>query len=98
MGDTVGAVGTLPGNRTELEVEIATMKRTVEVFTAAPGINEPLVLGIGTNTTVGFVIERKKKAYMLKLKKPVCAVAGDSLAVMRRANNRWHLYGTAKIL
>ncbi|MFH1200354.1 MAG: translation initiation factor IF-2 subunit gamma [Candidatus Micrarchaeota archaeon] len=98
VGNTVGKAGTLAPNRTEIDVEITALKRTVEVFSAAPGINEPLVLGIGTNTTVGFVTERKKKNYMLKLKKPVCANAGETLAVMRRANNRWHLYGTAKIL
>ncbi|MFH1106910.1 MAG: translation initiation factor IF-2 subunit gamma [Candidatus Micrarchaeota archaeon] len=98
VGNVVGLPGTLPANRTEIDVEISALKRTVEVFNASPGINEPLVLGIGTNTTVGFVVERKKKSYSLKLKKPVVANAGESLAVMRRANNRWHLYGTAKIL
>ncbi len=98
VGDIVGRPGTLPESRSAIDVEIEALKRTIEAFNTPPGINEALVLGIGTNTTVGFVAERKKKNYSLKLKKPVCANAGEKLAVMRRANNRWHLYGTAKIL
>ncbi|MFH0834941.1 MAG: translation initiation factor IF-2 subunit gamma, partial [Candidatus Micrarchaeota archaeon] len=60
--------------------------------------NEPLVLGVGTATTVGFVTKQKKKVCELMLKKPVCASKTDVIAVMRRANNRWRLYGTAKLV
>ncbi|MFH1443317.1 MAG: translation initiation factor IF-2 subunit gamma [Candidatus Micrarchaeota archaeon] len=98
VGNLVGKVGTLPGLKTDLKVEITALKRAIESFAASPGINEPLVLGIGTNTTIGFIVERKKKAFILKLKKPICAKTGDRLAIMRRANNRWHLYGVASIL
>ena len=59
--------------------------------------NEPLVLGVGTATTVGFVTEQKKKNVKLLLKKPVCVEKTDKIAVLRRADNRWRLYGTASL-
>ncbi len=99
VGNLLGPVNTLPPVLNEVQIEISPLKRVLEVFNTGPGINEPLVLGIGTNTTVGFITEKKKKkSFLLKLKKPVCANAGEQMAVMRRANNRWRLYGTAKIL
>ncbi|MEK6954610.1 MAG: translation initiation factor IF-2 subunit gamma [Candidatus Micrarchaeota archaeon] len=98
VGNLVGKAGTLPEAKNEIKVEIEPLKRAIESFNASPGINEPLVLGIGTNTTIGFIVDRKKKAFFLKLKKPVCANVKDKLAIMRRANNRWHLYGVATIV
>ncbi|HLD75593.1 MAG TPA: hypothetical protein VI874_01120, partial [Candidatus Norongarragalinales archaeon] len=62
------------------------------------GKDEPLVLGIGTNTTVGFVESRKKDRVTLTLKKPVSADRQTKIAVMRRAQNRWRLYGTATMV
>ncbi len=98
VGNIVGKKGSLPPSKYEIKVEITPLKRAIESFNSSPGINEPLVLGIGTNTTIGFIEERKKKAFFLKLKKPVSANVGDQLAIMRRANKRWHLYGIAKLL
>ncbi|MBI5225070.1 translation initiation factor IF-2 subunit gamma [Candidatus Micrarchaeota archaeon] len=97
VGNIVGKVGKLPIQRSEIKVEITPLKRSVDVFASAAGINEPLVLGIGTNTTIGFITDRKKRHSIIKLKKPVCANVGEKLAIMRRANNRWHLFGIAVI-
>ncbi|MEW5955396.1 MAG: translation initiation factor IF-2 subunit gamma [Candidatus Micrarchaeota archaeon] len=98
VGSFVGRRGTLPPARNELSVEALPMERQVEKFVGDFGSNEPLVLGVGTATTVGFVTSHKKSRLELVLKKPLCVKAGDVLAVMRRAQNRWHLYGTAKVL
>jgi len=98
VGSFIGRRGTLPPLRGELSVEAIPMERQAEKFAGDFSSNEPLVLGIGTATTVGFVASHKKNRLDLVLKKPLCANAGDVLAVMRRAQNRWHLYGTAKVL
>jgi len=97
-GNLLGMKGSLPPVQKQVRVDIEPLKRTLDLFKAAAGINEPLVLGIGTNTTIGFIVDRKKKIATIKLKKPICANVGEKMAVMRRANNRWHLYGTATIL
>ncbi|MFH0971051.1 MAG: translation initiation factor IF-2 subunit gamma [Candidatus Micrarchaeota archaeon] len=98
VGNIVGKAGTLPPVKSDIKVEIVPLNRAIESFNSSPGINEPLVLSIGTNTTVGFIMERKKKSFLLKLKKPICANPKDKLAIMRRANNRWHLYGVATLI
>ncbi|VVB68045.1 Translation initiation factor 2 subunit gamma [Candidatus Norongarragalina meridionalis] len=79
-------------------LEITPLSRLLEKFPSSFTPNEPLVLGVGTATTVGFVTKQKKKICELMLKKPVCASKTDVIAVMRRANNRWRLYGTAKLV
>lgn len=100
-GSVVGKPGTLPPVLHEVELKVKPIKRQSVVFAETFVENEPLVLGIGTATTVGFVQGKSKKnksAYKLVLKKPVCCKAGDVAALLRRAGNRWHFYGTAEII
>ncbi|HLD76139.1 MAG TPA: translation initiation factor IF-2 subunit gamma, partial [Candidatus Norongarragalinales archaeon] len=96
VGCLVGKPGTLPQASIELSVEITPMPRLLEKFASTFAQNEPLVLGAGTSTTVGFVTGMKKKSVHLLLKKPLCVEEGDLIAVMRRSQNRWRLFGTAK--
>lgn len=98
VGSVVGIKGKMPPVWQELSIEVKPLKRVEGLFTTGFGANEPLVLGVGTNTTVGFIDEKKKNKVKLKLKKPVCACKGDRVAVMRRSRGRWRLYGTGKIL
>lgn len=100
-GSVVGKPGTLPPLISECALEITSVKRQLAKFSEGFIENEPLVLGIGTATTVGFVqgkAKGKRKALEVKLKKPVCARVGDKMAVLRRSANRWHFFGTAKIV
>ncbi|MFA6049229.1 MAG: translation initiation factor IF-2 subunit gamma [Candidatus Micrarchaeia archaeon] len=100
VGCVVGRKGELPPAKSEISIEVTNIiKRVIQEF--SPGFlpNEPLVLGVGTNTTVGFIKEKKKKTLIMQLKKPISAEKGARMAVMRRgANNRWRLYGTATLL
>ena len=98
VGCVVARAGKLSEPVNELTIEVSPLFRVIEHFSTGYLPNEPLVLGIGTATTVGFVTSQRKKQLLLSLKKPVIAKSGDQLAVMRRANNRWRLYGTAKII
>lgn len=97
VGCVVGPKGTLPPVSTAITVEVTPMARLTEKFSASFTPHEPLVLGVGTNTTVGFVESTKKKSVHLLLKKPVCVEAGEKIALMRRSANRWRVYGTAKV-
>ena len=47
---------------------------------------------------MGFIDWIKKKNVHLALKKPVCVEKGEKIAVMRRSSNRWHVYGSAKVV
>ncbi len=98
VGCAVGLPGKLPPLVSEMTVKIAPLERVMQSFPVGLGKDEPLVLGIGTNTTVGFVESRKKDKVTLTLKKPVSADRQTKIAVMRRAQNRWRLYGTATMV
>jgi translation initiation factor 2 subunit 3 len=103
VGSVLGKPGTLPPVITECAAELRPIARTSTKFSEGFVENEALVLGVGTATTVGFASGKakgvkSKSAYLLKLKKPVCAKAGDVMAVLRRSGNRWHFYGTAKVV
>lgn len=95
VGCTVGLPGKLPLLMDEIKIKITPLARTMEIFPAGLGKDEPLVLGVGTNTTVGFVTDKKKNVATLKLRKPVCIDGASKVAVMRQAQKRWRLYGTA---
>ncbi len=97
VGSVLGKKENLPQVYSELNVHITPMERLLQKFPESFKPNEPLVLGVGTATTVGFVVEQKKKGVKILLKKPICFDENDKIAVMRRAENRWRLYGTAKI-
>ncbi len=97
VGCLAGPVGSLPPVSHSVTVEVTAMPRLIQKFAPTFAQNEPLVLGAGTSTTVGFIDWIKKKNVHLVLKKPICVEKGDKIAVMRRSSNRWHVYGTAKV-
>ncbi len=96
VGCLIGKKGTLPETVSELTVDITPMPRLLGKFPENLVPNEPLVLGVGTATTVGFVQSAGKKGVQLALKKPVCVGKNELIAVMRRSENRWRVFGVAK--
>jgi translation initiation factor 2 subunit 3 len=56
--------------------------------------NEPLMLNIGTATTIGVVTSARTNDAEVKLKRPVCAEIGSSVAISRRVGARWRLIGS----
>lgn len=89
----------VPEARFELRLNVKPLPRVLEKFADTYLESEPLVIGVGTATTIGFVTgQKKKEGVIVKLKKPVCVNAGDEIAIMRRASSRWRLYATAEVL
>lgn len=58
---------------------------------------EPLMLNIGTATTVG-IIQSAGKTMKLALRRPVCARKGDKVSMARQVHSRWHLIGYGLVL
>jgi translation initiation factor 2 subunit 3 len=54
---------------------------------------EPLMLTVGTATTVGSVTSARDGECEVQLKRPVCAADGTQIAVNRRVGTRWRLIG-----
>jgi translation initiation factor 2 subunit 3 len=100
-GKVVGKPGQLPPVKDGFNLSINLLKRavgTVDEKNVDPiRTNEPLMLTIGTATTVGIVKEFHGEIVGVKLKLAVCAQEGQRIAISRRIDGRWHLIGYGEI-
>ncbi|PKK85644.1 MAG: translation initiation factor IF-2 subunit gamma [Thermoplasmata archaeon HGW-Thermoplasmata-1] len=96
-GRVIGRPGTLPPMREGFTMEVHLLERVVgaaEEESVEPiKMREPLMLTIGTATTVGVVNNTKPDSVEVKLKLPVCASDGQRVAISRRVGGRWRLIG-----
>jgi translation initiation factor 2 subunit 3 len=94
-GQIAGDPGTLPPTRHDFEMDVELLDRVVgetdEVEEISTG--EPLMLTVGTATTVGSVTSARDGECEVTLKRPVCAPDGATIAINRRVGARWRLIG-----
>ncbi|CCC39349.1 translation initiation factor IF-2 subunit gamma [Haloquadratum walsbyi] len=95
-GQIVGEPGTLPPTRESFTMTVELLDRVVgdeagDVETISTG--EPLMLTVGTATTVGAVTSARSGEAEVSLKRPVCAEEGSKIAINRRVGARWRLIG-----
>ena len=100
-GRVVGKPENLSDVLDSFDLTIHLLKRvvgTIEEKNVEPiKTNEPLMLTIGTATTVGIVSSAYKDKVSVNLKLPVCANEGQRIAISRRIDARWHLIGYGEI-
>lgn len=100
-GQVAGEPGTLPPTREEFTMDIELLDRVVggmgddDVEEVSTG--EPLMLTVGTATTVGSVTSARDGEAEVVLKRPVCAPDGASIAINRRVGSRWRLIGVGTL-
>jgi translation initiation factor 2 subunit 3 len=99
-GQVAGPPGTLPPVRDGFEMDVDLLDRVVgdvddEVEEITTG--EPLMLTVGTATTVGSVTSARGDECEVKLKRPVCADEGAKIAINRRVGARWRLIGVGTL-
>lgn len=98
VGQVVGIPGSLPPPLNGFVMETKLLPRVVGVSdeSAVEPIrsNEPLMLNIGTATTIGVVTSARAQDAEVKLKRPVCAGKGAHIAISRRVGARWRLIGS----
>lgn len=96
-GQIAGIPGTLPPTWESFTMDVDLLERVVgadegdsidEISTG-----EPLMMTIGTATTVGAVTSAREGECEVKLKRPVCAPVGAKIAMNRRVGTRWRLIG-----
>ena len=96
-GQVAGPPGTLPPVHEQFTMEVELLDRIVgedgesEVEKISTG--EPLMLTVGTATTVGSVTSARSGECEVALKRPVCAEPGVKIAINRRVGARWRLIG-----
>jgi translation initiation factor 2 subunit 3 len=92
VGNMLGKAGTLPDTTDIFEIEFSLLKRS-DMENPPFKLNEPLVLGIGTSTSIGFVQKIKKNTMSIALRRPVCAESKTKIAMSRKIGQRWRLCG-----
>jgi translation initiation factor 2 subunit 3 len=96
-GRVVGKPGTLPPVLHKIIMATTLLERVVGAAEdlAVDNIktNEPLMLSVGTATTVGVVTSARGNESEVVLKIPVCAEKGQRVAVSRKITGKWRLIG-----
>lgn len=91
-GNVFGLEGKLPDAISEGLVKLQPLDRKGEFTGITPG--EKIVIGFGTTSTLAQIEKLEKGGnYRIRFKKPISAVKGDKIAVMRAAGNRWKVFG-----
>lgn len=95
VGQVAGKVGRLPPTVNEVTMDYHNLNRTdlpKQSFRQA----EPLILGVGTGTAVGYIKAIKKNKLEITLNHPACIDKRAKISVMRNFSQRWRLagYGT----
>ncbi len=98
IGSLVGLPNSLPPDIYDVTIELnlfETAVGTQELVRVDPiKIKESLRLNIGTAATLGTVTHVKDHTVEIKLKKPVCMVSNNRVAISRRIADRWRLIGS----
>ncbi len=97
IGRVVGHPDKLPPVWESITMETHLLKRVVGLTSETPveeiRTREPLMLNVGTATTVGVVSSARKDITDVTLKIPICADVGQRVAISRRVGGKWHLIG-----
>jgi len=97
VGRIAGVPGTLPPVVGELTMKTELMQRVVGVSSdlAVDNLktNEPLMLSVGTATTVGVITSGRSGSADVSLKIPVCIEKDQRIAISRRIAGKWRLIG-----
>jgi translation initiation factor 2 subunit 3 len=99
-GRVAGPPGTLPPTWESFTMGVDLLDRVAgeemgEVEEVSTG--EPLMLTVGTATTVGSVTSARDGECELQLQRPVCAAPGAKIAINRRVGARWRLIGVGTL-
>jgi translation initiation factor 2 subunit 3 len=97
-GQVAGPPGTLPPTHDDFTMDVELLDRIVGEEDVEPiSTGEPLMLTVGTATTVGSVTSARDGECEVKLKRPVCAQEGAKIAINRRVGARWRLIGVGTL-
>jgi translation initiation factor 2 subunit 3 len=94
-GQVAGPPGTLPPVHESFTMDVELLDRIVGADEDVEEIStgEPLMLTVGTATTVGSVTSARGGEAEVQLQRPVCARPGVNIAINRRVGARWRLIG-----
>ena len=101
-GQVAGVPSTLPPTWEAFTMSVELLDRVVGVdqdeHVDEITTGEPLMMTIGTATTVGAVSSARGDECEVNLKRPICAPVGAKVAINRRVGTRWRLIGVGTLL
>jgi translation initiation factor 2 subunit 3 len=97
VGNLIGHVGKLPPVASDITINYHKLDRN-DVPKQQMVENEPLILGAGTATVLGYVKKVKRDMLEIELKHAVCVDKGAKIAVMRNLAHRWRLTGYGQLI
>jgi translation initiation factor 2 subunit 3 len=97
-GQVAGPPGSLPPTHEAFTMDVELFDRIVGEGDVEPiSTGEPLMLTVGTATTVGAVTSAREGDCEVELKRPVCAEPEAKIAINRRVGARWRLIGVGTL-
>jgi len=98
-GQIAGPAESLPPVHDAFTMDVELLDRTVSIDEEIEPVStgEPLMLTVGTATTVGSVTSARDAEAEVALKRPVCAESGAKIAINRRVGARWRLIGVGTL-
>ena len=100
-GQIAAKPGTIPAPVKELKLNVTMFERMIEQNIKEKTIikvTEPLVITLGTNTTVGFVTKADPKTVTINLKNEAIAEQGEKVALSKNINGQWRLVAYGEII
>jgi translation initiation factor 2 subunit 3 len=99
-GQIAAKAGTLSPPVKELHLKLNMFERMLEQNQKEKiviKVTDPLVITIGTNTVVGFVIKTDGKTCSLNLKSEVIAEKNEKVAISKNINGQWRLVAFGEV-
>jgi translation initiation factor 2 subunit 3 len=97
VGRVLGPPKTLPPVLNKISVELHLLERVVgtaeDLKVEDVKTGEPLLISVGTATTVGVVTSARENQADMNLKIPVAGEPGQRIAVSRKIGGKWRLIG-----
>jgi translation initiation factor 2 subunit 3 len=100
-GQIAGKAGTLPKPVKEMVIKVFMFERMLEQNLKEKTqikVTDPLVITIGTNTVVGFVIKTDTKTCTVNLKNEVVAEKGEKVALSKNIAGQWRLIAYGEVM
>ncbi len=100
-GNVLGIPGKMPHVHSNIIVKVSLLEKVVGTKEAVRveqiRTRDTLMLTTGTARTVGTVTSARPESIEATLKIPICAKAGDRIAISRQVHGRWRLIGWGEL-
>lgn len=99
-GKILAKIDSLPKPTNQMKIKMTLFERMInfDPKNAELKINDPLVLTIGTNTSVGFIKSIKKDELEINLKNEEILEINEKIAISKNINNQWRLIAYGEVI